>query len=75
VRAQVEYHVTIHEEDGAYWAEVAELPGCFASGDNLDELREALFEAIRVYLTLEAPAPDNGGAAPLRVGGMTLVTA
>jgi predicted RNase H-like HicB family nuclease len=40
----------IHHEDNAYWAEVIELPGCFASGDTLDELREALEEAISLYL-------------------------
>ena len=37
----VEFHAEIHEEDGSYWAEVRELPGCFASGENLDELKEA----------------------------------
>lgn len=68
-----EFHVTIHEEDGSYWADVTELPGCFASGATLDELHDALLEAIRLYLTPEPPAPVNGGATPLRVGGMTLV--
>ena len=29
-------------EDGSYWADVPELPGCFASGDNLDELFDSL---------------------------------
>ena len=33
-----------------YWAEVSELPGCFASGKNLDELQEALQEAIQFCL-------------------------
>jgi predicted RNase H-like HicB family nuclease len=36
----------IHEEGGSYWAEVVELPGCFASGATLDELRDALEEAV-----------------------------
>ena len=40
----------VHSEDGSYWAEVVELPGCFASGQTLDELTEALREAIRMYL-------------------------
>lgn len=39
----------VHQEDGSYWAEVVELPGCFASGDDLDELKEALAEAIFLY--------------------------
>jgi predicted RNase H-like HicB family nuclease len=44
-----EYRVFIHEEDGGYWAEVEGLPGCFASGSDLDELREAVVEAITLY--------------------------
>lgn len=46
----MEFRALIHEEDGAYWAEVKELPGCFASGANLDELKEALIEAITFCL-------------------------
>ena len=53
-----EFTVNLHqEEDGSFWAEVVELPGCFASGDNLDELREALEEAISLYLH---DRPDGG---------------
>src|SRR5450755_1441050 len=29
---QLALHVDVHHEDGSYWAEVRELPGCFASG-------------------------------------------
>jgi len=43
--------VHIHPEDGGLWAEVEELPGCFASGDNEEELQEALMEAIGLYLS------------------------
>ncbi len=45
-----EFRVLVHEEDGAYWAEVEDLPGCFASGHDLEELREAVVEAITLYL-------------------------
>jgi len=45
-----EYRVLVHEEGGAYWAEVDDLPGCFASGHDLEELREAVVEAITLYL-------------------------
>jgi predicted RNase H-like HicB family nuclease len=48
------YTVRIHHEpDQEYslWAEVEELPGCFASGRNMDELREALSEAVSLYLS------------------------
>lgn len=39
-----------HEDDGMFWAEVLDLPGCFASGESLDELKDALEEAISLYL-------------------------
>ena len=45
-----EYIARVHEEDGSLWAEVLDLPGCFASGETLDELREALEEAVALYL-------------------------
>lgn len=38
----------IQIEDGSYWADVPELPGCFASGDTLDELFESLQEGITI---------------------------
>jgi predicted RNase H-like HicB family nuclease len=46
----MEYRVLVHEEDGIYWAEVDGLPGVFASGATLDELKEAVVEAITLYL-------------------------
>jgi predicted RNase H-like HicB family nuclease len=33
------------------WAEVEELPGCFASGADMGELRDALSEAVSLYLS------------------------
>jgi predicted RNase H-like HicB family nuclease len=47
--AAVELTVRVHEEGGSYWAEVVELPGCFASGETLDELRSGLEEAVRLH--------------------------
>lgn len=70
----MEFHAEIHEEDGSYWAEVRELPGCFASGRSLDELKDALLEAIGMCLEPERPREDNGGKAA-RVGEITLVYA
>ena len=37
-------------EEGGYWAEVPDLPGCFTEGDTLDEVRDNLREAIALYL-------------------------
>jgi predicted RNase H-like HicB family nuclease len=47
----MELKVRVHAEEDTYWAEVDELPGCFASGGTLDELVEALTEAISMYLS------------------------
>ena len=56
--ADREYRVLVHEEDGAYWAEVEGLPGCFGSGADLEELRASVVEAITLYLEGE----KSGGA-------------
>lgn len=43
------YTLVVHDEDGWLWAEVPELPGCFASGDSMSELLAAADEAIEMY--------------------------
>ena len=46
-----EVRALIHEaEEGGYWAEVPQLPGCFTEADTLDELKANLREAIELYL-------------------------
>lgn len=53
--------LNVHREsDGSWWTEVAELPGCFASGFSLDELVEAAREAILMYTT-ERGEPTSAG--------------
>lgn len=46
----MELSVNVHHEDGSYWADVPDLPGCFASGDTLDDLLSSLREGIDLYL-------------------------
>ncbi len=58
--SRVEYIARIHEEEGSLWAEVLDLPGCFASGASLDELREALEEAVTLYLADDDPSGSAG---------------
>jgi len=75
----MEFHATVHEENGSYWAEVQELPGCFASGKDMNELEEALIEAINMCLTEKEHAQilaDVQAAAnrTMRVGEITLAT-
>jgi predicted RNase H-like HicB family nuclease len=51
--ARNSYTVVIHDEGPGQrlWAEVEELPGCFASGRDMGELMEAVAEAISLYLS------------------------
>jgi predicted RNase H-like HicB family nuclease len=55
---QVEIRAQVHYEDGMYWAEVPSHPGLFASGETLDELKEALVEAWFLY-TQESPVSTD----------------
>lgn len=48
--ASTTYTVQIHEEDGTLWAEVLELPGCFVTAEHMEELPEALSEAISLVV-------------------------
>lgn len=63
----MELTARIRVENGSYWADVAELPGCFASGSTLDELFESLREGVAVYLD-----DDNESRGPLQVATATL---
>ena len=63
------YTVIVHEaepDERGFWAEVEELPGCFASGDTLDELETDIRDAIEAYiLSLGAngdPIPEGSGS-------------
>ena len=67
--ARVSFHAVVHEEaDLSLWAEVRELPGCFASGFDVDELQDALLEAIQMSLPdgVELGAPEW---SPIRSAG------
>lgn len=48
---RTDYSVEIHDEDGTLWATVEEVPGCFASGDTMPELMDALAEALGMALS------------------------
>ena len=55
------YNAIVHEaEEGGYWAEVPELPGCYTEADTLDELKDMLKEAITGYLEVA----DEGSIVP-----------
>lgn len=42
-------HVVVHHEEGTFWAEVLEWPGCFAAGQDFAELVDSLREAMYLY--------------------------
>ena len=53
------FTVIVYEaEEGGYWAEVPELPGCASQGESLDELKLNIQEAIEGCL--EAYREDSG---------------
>ena len=66
----MELTVVVTRESGAFWSEVAELQGCFASGRTLSELRDALAEAIGMYLW---DLPGVPVESELGVGECTIV--
>ncbi len=37
-------------EEGGYWAECSELPGCFTDGATIPEVRKNAREAISLYI-------------------------
>ena len=58
----------VHEaEEGGYWGEVYELPGCVSQGETVDELqaniREAI-EAVCAYSMAVHPAISYFGPSP-----------
>jgi predicted RNase H-like HicB family nuclease len=57
----MEWTARIQIEEDSYWADVSELPGCFATGDTLDELFESLREGVALYLA------EGGQDGPLHV--------
>ena len=42
----------IHREEGGYWAEVPDLPGCITEGDTLSEVMENLQDAVEGWLSV-----------------------
>lgn len=36
-------------QDGGFWAEALELPGCVTEGETLDEIRPRILEALSAW--------------------------
>ena len=48
----MKYTIIIHkdEQEGGYWGECPELPGCYSQGESINELMHNMREAIELYL-------------------------
>ena len=55
------YPAIFHNEDGGYWAEFPDLPGCFTDGDTVEEVLSMAKEALEGYLF---SMKDHGEAFP-----------
>ena len=52
----MKFNAIIHEaEEGGYWAEVPELPGCYTQGETLDETKANVIEAAECWLEAQLP--------------------
>ena len=56
------FHVIVHRaEEGGFWSEVVELPGCMSQGETEDEVlantRAAILGVIKSYLDDGEPLP------------------
>ena len=67
---QLALHVDVHHEEGSYWAEVRELPGCFAAGDTVAELIASVEEAVALYLA--PPEADEAPPIAIELAGFDL---
>ena len=65
------YPAIIHREDGGFWAEFPDFPGCFSQGDSIDEIigncQEALEGHIASFLDDEQPLPASSDILSLVV--------
>ena len=51
----------VHQaEEGGFWAEVPDLPGCATQGETLDEVEANLREAIDAWLSVDDETRQSG---------------
>ncbi len=55
--------VIVHEsEDGGFWAEVPEIPGCATQGETFEELLTNIYEAVGNCFSVDlGPVQQTGG--------------
>ena len=53
--------VIVHEADeGSYWAEVPAIPGCATEGEDFEDLRSNLYEAVEGCLSVDVSTVGFG---------------
>ena len=63
----VTYTVLVFEDRdrGGFWARVADLPGCYTSGETLEEVEENVKDAIATYLEAVREAGESEPEEPV----------
>ena len=62
------YHAVVeYAPESGYWASVRELPGCFSTGETIEELQANIREAIALHLEDLEDEPIPGGATVMKV--------
>ena len=48
----MKYTIIIHKDtqEGGFWGECLELPGCYSQGESIEELMINIREAVELYL-------------------------
>ncbi|MBQ2697322.1 MAG: type II toxin-antitoxin system HicB family antitoxin, partial [Clostridia bacterium] len=46
------YPALFHQEQGSWWVEFPDLPGCFSQGETLEEALTGAEEALSLYCTV-----------------------
>jgi antitoxin HicB len=73
------YPAIFHKEDGSYWVEFPDLPGCQSFGETLEETMKVAQEALGLYIIskLECdeniPDPSEIGAIKIKEGNASYV--
>jgi predicted RNase H-like HicB family nuclease len=47
------YPAIFHKEEGVFWVEFPDLPGCYTTGDDISAVMESAQEALGLYLATQ----------------------
>jgi len=62
---EMKRQVVVHEaEEGGYWAEVPDIPGCATQGESLEDLLRNLHAAVNGCLSVDVREIDQTGQVP-----------